>query len=60
MDTQLAASQIRMQNWVAIIRDQKSIIPNGNTQLLADDKVLLVTNEENRAAIVKEFQRKKR
>ncbi len=24
MDTQLAASQIRMQNWVAIIRDQKS------------------------------------
>ena len=43
-----------------IIRDQKSIIPNGNTQLLADDKVLLVTNEENRAAIVKEFQRKKR
>ena len=24
MDTQLATSQIRLQNWVAIIRDQKS------------------------------------
>ena len=24
MDTQLATSQIRLQNWVAVIRDQKS------------------------------------
>ena len=42
-----------------IIRGQKSIIPNGNTQLMADDKVLLVTNEENREAVLKVFKRKK-
>ena len=42
-----------------VIRGQKSIIPNGNTVLMADDKVLLVTNEEHRAAIIKIFQRKK-
>ena len=42
-----------------VIRGQKSITPNGNTVLMAEDKVLLVTNEEHRAAIIKIFQRKK-
>ena len=41
-----------------ITRNQKSIIPNGNTMLMKDDKVLVVTTEENRETITSVFQRK--
>lgn len=41
-----------------ITRNEKSIIPNGNTMLMKDDKVLVVTTEENRETIVSVFQRK--
>ncbi len=41
-----------------VTRNEHSIIPNGNTKLLKDDKVLVVTTEENREQIVAVFQRK--
>ena len=42
-----------------VTRNQKVIIPNGNTELKANDKVLIVTTEESREAVTKVFQRKK-
>ncbi|MBQ4253856.1 MAG: TrkA family potassium uptake protein, partial [Erysipelotrichaceae bacterium] len=44
----------------AIMRADKTIIPNGNTELLDGDKVLVVTSEENRNRIVNLFQRKRK
>ena len=42
-----------------VTRGQKVIIPNGNTVLQANDKVLVVTTEENRESIISIFQRKR-
>ena len=42
-----------------VVRDQKVIIPDGNTQLKENDKVLVVTTEENKNFIAGMFQRKK-
>lgn len=41
-----------------IVRGQKIIIPNGNTELLENDKVLIVTTEENHEEMLAIFQRK--
>ena len=43
----------------AIYRNQKGIIPNGNTVLENNDRVLVVTTEDNRDSVMKVFQRKK-
>ena len=41
-----------------VIRGEKAIIPNGDTQLFENDRVLIVTTEENRESVVRIFQRK--
>ena len=43
----------------SIVRNGKGIIPNGNTRLLADDKILVVTTHNNTNKVMKIFQRKK-
>ncbi|MBR5342169.1 MAG: TrkA family potassium uptake protein [Erysipelotrichaceae bacterium] len=43
----------------SITRGNKTIIPNGNTIIETDDKVLIVTTEENKNEIIKIFQRKR-
>ena len=43
----------------SIVRNGKGIIPNGNTKLLADDKILVVTTHNNSNKVMKIFQRKK-
>ena len=43
----------------SIVRNGKGIIPNGNTQLLTDDKILVVTTHNNKDRVMKIFQRKK-
>ena len=42
-----------------VTRGQQVIIPNGNTKLLAEDKILVVTKEENKNTILNFFKRKK-
>ena len=41
-----------------ISRGPKVLIPNGDSILQENDKVLVVTNEENREAVIRMFQRK--
>ena len=43
----------------SIVRNSKGIIPNGNTRLLAGDKILVVTTHNNSNKVMKVFQRKK-
>ena len=43
----------------SIVRNRKGIIPNGNTVLLNNDKVLVVTTQANRNKVMKILQRKK-
>ena len=43
----------------SIVRSSKGIIPNGNTRLLAGDKILVVTTHNNSNKVMKVFQRKK-
>ncbi|MBR0385619.1 MAG: TrkA family potassium uptake protein [Erysipelotrichaceae bacterium] len=42
----------------SVIRGSKTIIPNGNTCLETDDKILVVTTEDNRDEITDMMQRK--
>lgn len=42
----------------SVTRGQKVLIPNGNTVLQENDKVLIVTTEENQAEVIRVFQRK--
>ena len=44
----------------SVIRNGKTIIPNGQTQIKENDKVLIVTTLENKSKIADIFQRKKR
>ena len=43
----------------SIVRNGKGIIPNGNTKLQNNDKILVVTTHNNRNKVMKIFQRKK-
>lgn len=43
----------------SIVRNGKGIIPNGNTKLLNNDKVLVVTTHNSKDRVMKFFQRKK-
>ena len=43
----------------AVVRNGQIIIPNGDTLLENEDKVLLVTSNENKEKVAKLFQRKK-
>ena len=43
----------------SIVRNGKGIIPNGNTKLLSNDKILVVTTHNNKGRVMKIFQRKK-
>ena len=43
----------------AVVRNGQMIIPNGDTMLENEDKVLLVTSNENKEKVAKIFQRKK-
>lgn len=40
---------------ISIIRENGAFIPNGNTQILADDSVIAMTKEENMAALSEYF-----
>ena len=44
----------------AIIRNGKTIVPNGHTSIETNDKILIVTTEESRDKIVDIFKRKKK
>ncbi len=41
-----------------VTRGTNVLIPNGELQLMENDKVLIVTNEENQSAMMEAFQRK--
>ena len=43
----------------SILRNQKGIIPNGNTVLLNGDKILVVITQNNRNKVIQILQRKK-